>query len=149
MVHRDKETDKITLLYCYFRVEGDIADLTLFDPEGKLKPAEYYGHQYCTCVVNDRVYPFGEPKYYCDLTSSMKTCRNTRIPNTVYTASCVNRVLESKRSVGSQISKRSLDITEDDEQPPMYPMVSEPTMDNVRTFTRNHCFLFQCVYLYN
>ena len=116
--------------------------MTLFDPEGKLKPAEYYGHQYCTCTVNDNVYPFGEPKYDCDLTSSMKTCRNTRIPNTVYTASCVNKVLTSKWSVAGQITKRSPDITGDDEHPPMYPMVSEPAMDNVRTFYKESLFLF-------
>lgn len=116
--------------------------MTLFDPEGKLKQAEYYGHQYCTCAVIDNVDPFGAPKYDCDLTSAMQTCRNTRTLTSVYTASCVNKVLKSKRSVGGQITKSSLDITEDDEQPPMYPMVSEPTTNNVRTFTRNHCFYF-------
>jgi hypothetical protein len=75
----------------------------------------------------------------------MKTCRTTRTPNTVYTASCVNRALQSKRSVGGQISKRSLDITEDDEQPSMYPMVSEPATANVRTFTGISVFILICL----
>ena len=118
--------------------------MTLFDPEGKLKKAEYYGHEYCTCEITDSKH-FEEPKYDCTLTSSLKTCHTTRIPNTVYTASCVHRVLKSKRSVGGQISKRSLDITEDDEQPPMYPMVSEPATNNVRTFTGIIVFILICL----
>jgi hypothetical protein len=118
--------------------------LTLFDSEGKIKKAEYYGHEYCTCEVNNSK-RFGEPKYDCTLTSSMKTCRTTRTPNTVYTASCVNRALKSKRSVGGQISKSSLDITEDDEQPTMYPMVSEPATANVRTFTGISVFILICL----
>ena len=80
----------------------------------------------------------------------MKTCRTTRTPNTVYTASCVNRALKSKRSVGGQISKSSLDITEDDERA-IY------VSDGVRTgngqrknIYRNQCFYFNLsIYIIN
>jgi hypothetical protein len=58
-------------------VKGDIADHTLFNPNGTIKKTEYFGQQYCTCVSPNDNYPHGSPDFNCELTAIMERFKNT------------------------------------------------------------------------
>ncbi|CAG2217339.1 unnamed protein product [Mytilus edulis] len=92
-----------------WKVTGDYANETLFDPNGVLMEIEYSGQQYCTCVSPDVDYPHGSPEFNCELTAALKPCRETKTTPGVYTADCKTVVTDYER---------------EDEKPPSYPMIA-------------------------
>ncbi|XP_076070432.1 von Willebrand factor D and EGF domain-containing protein-like isoform X1 [Mytilus galloprovincialis] len=115
-----------------------LSDYSLFDPTGKLRPAEYFAESYCTCRVNDTTFPYELPEYNCDLETPMEICRRRKSTKSVITANCATTVLRTKRSIGNHFTKRSVEEDlEEDEQPQAYAMVPDSEESNVTVEWRN------------
>lgn len=114
----------LTIYAVYFsflwRVKGDIADDTLFNPNGTIKKTEYFGQQYCTCVSPDNNYPHGSPEFNCNLTALMETCQGSKTADGVFTAPCSSRF---KWSVNQS--------EQEDDEPPSYPMILDDSPSEI------------------
>ncbi|VDH89919.1 Hypothetical predicted protein, partial [Mytilus galloprovincialis] len=122
-------TDAVTFAKSWM-VENEIQDLTLFDPEGKLKQTEYSVPEYCTCKLLDDQYPHTSPEFSCTLSAAMKTCRSLKTTTSVYKASCKNKVFVSEKLVGRAIKEITNEEEEDDDKPTIYPMTSDSSVDS-------------------
>ena len=101
-------------------MKDDIANETLFNPNGTIKKTEYFRQQYCTCFSSDVNYPHGRPEFNCELTTIMETCRGSRTVDGVFTTSCSSR---PERSVNQ--------YEQEDDEPPSYPMLLDDSPSKI------------------
>lgn len=88
----------------FYRIDNN-AD-SLFNSV-KLPPLEFNAREYCTCKKKADSFPFGNPDYACNLTTTMQPCRELT-QSSVYNGHC-------KRVTHQERRRRNLEYMDDEE----------------------------------